>query len=314
MNCLAPSDFETAWNTELSSAITESILQSGLYYQYMDRNEYDKHLLCMLKGIDANTIQTGPHRIQEWEDGWSQNLNDITDEDLLSSIIPKYYGKYEVSRWKQSLIKPANRSFDAKVVKIITEWCFEQYISQVDAFYEFGCGPGHNLMTARHFNPTAEIWGCDWADSSQKIVNRIASITNDKKMFAQKFDFFNIDDSFILCPNSAIFTLASLEQTSTNYTDFVNYIIMSKPSICIHIEPIEELLNNNNLLDYLSISFFHKRNYLSGFLTFLRGLEKEGRIEILRSQRTYTGSFMIEGHSIIVWKPIYKRQQVKVSA
>jgi len=304
INNLSPEDFEKAWNATFSHEIVSSILSKDLRYQDVDIFDHNESLLQIIKAVNGDVAKAGNHRIQDWECGWSQNLNSIQhNNDLLQSITPAYYGKYKVCRWKQSFIKPVNNLFDFNIINIIVEWCFDQYIRGVDAFYEFGCGPGHNLITARHFNKNAEIYGCDWTESSQKIVNEISYITNDKKMFSRKFNFFDIDELFILKPNAAIFTLASLEQTATNYVDFVNYIIKSKPRICIHIEPIAELLDDNNLLDYLSILYFNKRNYLKGFLEFLRSLEQEGKIEILRAQRTYTGSLMIEGHSVVIWRP-----------
>ena len=42
----------------------------------------------------------------------------------------------------------------------------------------------------------------------------------------------------------------------------VNYALLvgARPRLCIHIEPIEELLNPNNLMDYLSLQYF-KRDF-----------------------------------------------------
>jgi hypothetical protein len=77
-----------------------------------------------------------------------------------------------------------------------------------------------------------------------------------------------------------------------------------KPKICINIEPISELLDENNFFDNLSIKYFKKRNYLNGYLDFLIDYEKRGFIEILDKRRIYSGSYFIEGHSLIVWRPL----------
>ena len=47
-----------------------------------------------------------------------------------------------------------------------------------------------------------------------------------------------------------------------------------------------------------------KRRYLSGFLPYLENLEQQGRLEIIKKQRIYYGSFFIEGHSLVVWRPL----------
>ena len=60
-----------------------------------------------------------------------------------------------------------------------------------------------------------------------------------------------------------------------------------------------------NLVDYLSILYFKKRNYLSGFLLKLRELEEAGKIKIHMAKRTFIGSLYIEGYSVIAWSPVF---------
>jgi hypothetical protein len=67
---------------------------------------------------------------------------------------------------------------------------------------------------------------------------------------------------------------------------------------------MSETLNKDSLVDLLSIKYFEKRNYLSGFLEYLSALEKQKRIEIIDIRRTYAGSYFIEGHSLVVWRPL----------
>ena len=55
-------------------------------------------------------------------------------------------------------------------------------------------------------------------------------------------------------------------------------------------------------MDYLSIKYFKKRNYLDGLKTYLVDLEKQGKIEIIQDQRSYIGSMLIDGYSIIAWR------------
>ena len=88
---------------------------------------------------------------------------------------------------------------------------------------------------------------------------------------------------------------------------FIDFLLEKKPEICLHIEPIAELLNEENLVDYLSILYFKKRNYLSGFLLKLRELEEAGKIKIHMAKRTFIGSLYIEGYSVIAWSPVFDR-------
>jgi len=206
-------------------------------------------------------------------------------------------------RWNQKFIKPASKNFEYNMLGVILDWVFDKYIRNAGAVYEFGCGTGHNLVRARKLNPAAILWGLDWAVSSQAIIRKLALERSDSKLFAHRFNFFNPDMDFLVEKDAVVYTVASLEQIGTEFDKFITYLLSNKPKLCIHVEPIAELLDENNLLDYLSIKYFKKRNYLDGFLTYLRQLESKGDIKILKAQRNYIGSFFIEGYSVVVWIP-----------
>jgi hypothetical protein len=69
------------------------------------------------------------------------------------------------------------------------------------------------------------------------------------------------------------------------------------------MEPLLDLYDQDNLVDYLAVRFHTFRGYLSGFLPRLRQLEAEKRIEILKVQRMNFGSLYHEGYSFVVWRP-----------
>jgi hypothetical protein len=169
--------------------------------------------------------------------------------------------------------------------------------------YEFGCGTGNNLVKIREFNNNLELYGLDWVESSQKIINLIAKETKDNKLHSAKFDYFNPDEAFSIKEDSIVLTVASLEQTGTEFKQFLAYLLNQKPKIVIHIEPMWEPLDKNNNLDSLSIRYFNKRNYLNGLYLHIEKLSKEGRLEIDRYFRSFVGSFFVDGYSVVVWKP-----------
>jgi len=117
------------------------------------------------------------------------------------------------------------------------------------------------------------------------------------------FNYFFPDYS-IDVERSLVYTVASLEQIGDKHTEILNFLLTKKPDICIHFEPIHEVLDENNLLDYLTIKYFEKRNYLKNYLTSLQKLQEENKVEILDVNRLYYGSKFIEGHTVIIWKPI----------
>ena len=69
------------------------------------------------------------------------------------------------------------------------------------------------------------------------------------------------------------------------------------------MEPLCELYDPDNLVDYVAYRYHKQRGYLDGYLTRLRQLEAEGRIEILKTQRVYFGNLYHEGYSFIAWRP-----------
>ncbi|HCY80414.1 MAG TPA: hypothetical protein DHV22_01795 [Xanthomarina gelatinilytica] len=59
----------------------------------------------------------------------------------------------------------------------------------------------------------------------------------------------------------------------------------------------------NNFVDYLSVQYFRKRNYLDGLANTLANMEAAGEIEIVQQQRSFIGSLYVDGYSIIAWRP-----------
>jgi hypothetical protein len=70
------------------------------------------------------------------------------------------------------------------------------------------------------------------------------------------------------------------------------------------MEPLLDLYDEANLVDYLAIRYHKKRGYLNGFLPALRDLAAKGRVEILDMRRFYFGSFYHEGYSYVAWRPL----------
>ena len=302
---LTPPDFESLFGEPLSLCIKDRIKKYDLRYLDITLEERDvclKRIVSVL--LSAELIYSGEHRQEQWEKGWRQNLDELLQSNASSAMIPRYFGKYEINRLKQKFIRPVSGNFEYNMLGVILDWLFDKYLKDHENIYEFGCGTGHNLVRLRTFNPNVNLWGLDWAESSQAMINKYAVVNSDKKLFAHKFDYFNPDFNLELKKNSAVYTVASLEQIGAKFHSFVDYILKNKPSICVHVEPIEELLDEENLIDYLSICYFKKRKYLSGYLTYLKELESKAKVKIIKAQRTYIGSFFIEGYSVIVWVPL----------
>jgi len=303
---LSVEDFEGAFGEKLSPYVATQINKYSFQYAEFSSEEKESLLIKIVESLlDPNLQQSGEHRLDQWEDGWGENLElFLRNPSNVDLIIPKYFNKYGAIRWCGQFIRPVSEKFECHSLAIIQDWLFDKYLRDSPAVYEFGCGTGHNLLRARAVNDKASLYGLDWAVASQRIIERMAQHKIDPDIQAKRFDYFNPDESFHLVPGSAIYTVASLEQIGSRWDKFIKYIIRNRPKLCIHIEPVAELLDPTKLIDYLSIEYFSKRNYLNGFLDGLRQLENEGKVKIHRAQRTHIGSLFIEGYSVVVWSPI----------
>lgn len=239
--------------------------------------------------LDTGLPFSGVHRRRQWEKGWGENAK-------TKDSVPRYFEKYPVNRLNQKFIVGNEKGYERKMLYSLVDELAYKYMTKVTHIYEFGCGTGHNLLRVEKANPKAVLHGMDWAKSSQACVKNLG-------IDAHNFDFFEPDNKIKLEPDSAVYTVAALEQTGTRFERFLKYLMKQKPSIVVNIEPIPELLDPTNLLDYLSIKYMKKRKYLEGYLDTLRIMEKRGVIEILEARRSGIGSKFIDGYSVVAWKP-----------
>jgi hypothetical protein len=299
---ITPSVLSKTLDMPMSEITRDRLNAYCLLYTDITDQERDDYISEVIDALLGDIPVSGKERIDDWERGWKENLSLFVNNHNPNSLIPKYHGKSKLVHWMQKIVVPMTPNFDYLIHQIIVDMVIETYLKNMAAVFEFGCGACNNLFRIAAINKTAQIIGLDWAETSQRIISEI-NYHLEYRWIGKNFNFFNPDYNMFIPPSSGFLTIAALEQVGDKFEPFLDYCITLKPSICVHIEPIAELLDETNLIDKLSILYFKKRNYLNGFLTRLRELEKDGIVEIIKQQRTYTGSFFIEGHSIIVWRP-----------
>ena len=303
MSEITVDDFEAAWDTSLSAWVRDRISQRSLRFRAISAAERDAAVIAVVDALMSDLVATGRHRSGDWERGWGENLDEFQRSGDVSAVMPRYFSKIPLLRWRQEWIMPESDAMEYDMLGSLLDWVLDEYLDGFSAIYEFGCGTGHNLLRARERFPEAYLWGLDWAASSQELIAGVAAATGDQRLHAERFDYFSPNSSFKIGEDSAVFTMASLEQIGSEFGPFVDYLLEQKPGLVIHVEPIAELLDSSHLLDSLSIQYFRKRNYLDGLLEHLRALASEGRVEILKEARTYVGSFYIDGYSLVIWRP-----------
>ena len=290
--------------TKLPLRAKQAIQNSDFRYKIIQGKKYDKAILEILKTLNSTSLKkAGSHRQGDWEKGWEENLEEYKkDGENLSKLIPKFVRKGEYIRFQGEFIDPLSNTFETDFVSVLRYYLFTKYLKKINTFYEFGAGTGLNLVAASEVFPKIKLVGLDWAKSSTDILNTLKDKLN-VGISGRKCDLFNPDRKYRLDSDSAVLTIGTLEQLGENFEPFINYLLSNKPKICIHFETLYELYDKDNLLDYLAVKYLEKRNYLKGFLPYLKKLEIQKKIKIIEVRRTF-GSFYHEGYTYIVWKPI----------
>ena len=289
---------------ELVTYCGDLIESLNFRYRKLEGEERDKLILMVLKRIDSEDIPTsGEERRPDWEKGWSENLQEFIDSGYdTNKLIPKYFKKNVPVRLNRNYVIPVNQNFEHNLIKVFRSWLFQKYFQKVGSIYEFGCGPAYHLAYLATLYPDKKLYGFDWTKSSQKII-RVISQHYGWPIQGDYFDFFNPNKSLEIEPNSAVLTFAALEQVGKNHDPFLKFLLDKSPVMCINVECLHELYDQDNLLDYLALKYHRRRNYLDGYLTRLRELEKEGKIKIVKVHRQLFGNLFDDPHSYVIWKP-----------
>jgi|SRR3989344_1767349 len=286
------------------SAYQTLISELDFRYKLLDQRGREVIFLHILKSIEASDLlPAGPTQKKNWEKRWLTILeNFIVSDCRLNRLIPDFFQRVRPIRIGQNYGQPLDRNFEFNLYTVFRCWLFQKYLNESPVIYEFACGTGFNLVELAHLFPDKELHGLDWVFPPQEIITILAK-RYDYKMTGHVFDIANPDFNFPINPKGAILTINGLEQLGTKFESFLQFVLKKSPQLCVQVEPLEELYDTNQLPDYLALKFSRKRNYLSGYLTRLQQLEKEGRIEIVQIRKMACGLYH-EGHSFVVWKPV----------
>ena len=84
---------------------------------------------------------------------------------------------------------------------------------------------------------------------------------------------FSPDESYGIEPNSAVMTVGGMEQLGHEFGAFLQYLLKESPEICVHIEPIYELYDQDTLSDYLAARYSDRVAELQKLLAEARKLD-----------------------------------------
>lgn len=284
----------------------EAFVNSGDFdYDMPDANTRDSIILSILKHLDSDRpTRVGEQRADIWESCWAENLRRFVganhDPDKL---LPDFIRAGQPVRLRQQYVIPRTPGFEAAFLKVCRAYLFDRFFQETSSVYEFGCGSGFNLVALAKQFPGKQLFGLDWSKSSNETVNLLRSNLG-IDITGRSFDFFSPDPSLKLNQGSGVLTMCALEQVGPRHETFINFVLQRKPQICVHMEPLLDLYDEDNLVDYLAIRYHKKREYLSGLLPYLKNLALSGKIEILETRRMLFGSLYHEGYSFVAWRPL----------
>lgn len=244
-----------------------------------------------------------PEDKSRWIRGWSENLADfLASKGDAESLAPRYIRPNMPIRLFRRFVRPRESRFELNWYRVFQEWLFRKYFRSFDVIYEFGCGSGINVARLAEMFPEKKIVGLDWAEPACEIINSMRQLRG-WNTEGRLFDFFNPDEGLTFAPNSIVFTVGALEQTSTRHAAFIDFLLRKKPALCLFIEPIYDWYDPANLADHFAIRIHDTRNFWKGFPEHLATLARQGRVEIIKQKRADFGSLLLEGYSQNIWRP-----------
>ena len=304
---LTADDFGRAFGVTpeaLPAVLRAQIQHSDFCYDRLTQAERDQVILGVLKRLESGELsKVGEHRKDVREKGWEENLDAFASKGFaLETLVPRFIRPEPIIRLNQDFARARNPRFEFFFHDIARRWLFLQFMADCQAVYEFGSGSAYNLVAISELAPQMKLVGLDWAESAVKLANLIGQ-THKINLTGRRFDLFHPDASLGIGSRDAALTICALEQVGMRHEEFIQFLLHKRPRICVHMEPLLDLYDQDNLVDYLAVRFHTFRGYLSGFLPRLRQLEAEKRIEILKVQRMNFGSLYHEGYSFVVWRP-----------
>jgi len=297
-------DFLKAFGAEPSDAeyISEEVGKYDFRYTRLAEAEH----LAIVSDIDdkiKNFTQVGSHRQNIWESCWHDvKKNYVEEGSELTALDPKFMGAHQVIRLHGEFVRPLHQNFETHWFRVYRQWLFRTYLEPFQKVMEFGCGSGFNLAFGAKLYPSKDYVGLDWSQSSVDLINSIAA-DHGYSLSGRKFNFFDPDPSVEMDSNTIVMTFSALEQTGERFDTFAEWLLEKKPGLVLSMEPISEFYDMDDPFDKLAFRYHKHRQYLTGYYSWLKKKEEEGKIDILKAHRPAFGNIYQESYSFVVWRP-----------
>lgn len=307
MKKLTAGDFAASFGiapADLPRPCVELIEACDFRYRVLQGKEREDLVLQVASRIDADRQRIGAEGRQEvWERGWREALDEYVASGFSEEkLVPKFVRPNQALRLNGEYVSSPNPRFELDYIRVLREWMFRAYFSSAPEVHEFGCGTGFNLLTLASIFPGKRLYGSDFVPASVELVNRIGERRH-KGLSARLFDMTMPDPGYRPARGAGAFTFGSLEQLAGRFEAFLQFLLEKELAVCVHVEPTAELYDEASPFDDLALRFHLKRGYTTGLLPRLQELERTGRLKLLKVKRLGFGSLMMEGYTLMAWRP-----------
>jgi hypothetical protein len=289
--------------SDLPAECAERIARADFRYVPLEGAALEEVVAQVVAALDSPLALSGPGRQPAWQAGWDDILQRFrASGGDLAELEPHYFRKpSRTMRLHGRYVRPCDPRFEASFVHVLHAWLARRWLGDASAIFEFGCGPGHNLVGLARLLPGVPLLGFDWAPASQEILARVAEVSG-LPISGRRFDMFAPDQTVTLPAGAAVITIGALEQLGDRFAPFLRFLLERRPSICVHLEPIHELYDTELPFDAVAARYAERRGYLRGYLPCLERLAERGVIDLLCVRR-HLGSEFHDGWGSLVWRP-----------
>jgi hypothetical protein len=292
--------------TSLSAECVRRIETRDFRHRVLEGADRDAVVRQVIAALSGELPVSGPQRREAWERGWADILARFEASGGDPGALTPHYFRRGPMRLHGADVSPRDGRFELSFVAVLHAWLAGGLLATAPEIWEFGCGPGHNLVGLAGLLPGRRFVGLDWANASQALLERIRALRG-IDVRGLPVDLFAPAPELRVPGDAAVLTVGAMEQLGPRFEPFLRFLLEQAPAIVVHLEPIHELYDRTSLLDDLAARYAERRGYLQGYLPALERLAAAGRVEILHVKR-HLGSLMHDGWGSIVWRPRPRRR------
>ena len=116
--------------------IARMIDERDFKFKILQGSERDKVIHEVLERVEKPFTPAGKHRKSEWQDGWSENLNEFIETNYSTkALIPKYYRPSNIKRWRGNYILTESPSFEYDFFEVLRYIVFQGLLKKANSIF-----------------------------------------------------------------------------------------------------------------------------------------------------------------------------------